>query len=135
MHAGPARSALVLALLLVPFLAGCAERRSLQVTATAYTSSPGEGQGDPNVGAWGDRIEPGVRALAVSRDLLELGLTRGTRVWIEGLPGTWVVLDKMHRRWRRKIDIYMGTARERAREWGRRPVTIHWRASDAGDGG
>lgn len=110
---------------------GCGGRKSLEVTASAYTSSPGETQGDPNEGAWGDRIEPGVKAIAVSRDLLERGLMRGTEVEIEGLSGTYTVLDKMGRRWERKIDIYMGTDRERALEWGRRTVTIHWSPGSA----
>jgi 3D (Asp-Asp-Asp) domain-containing protein len=72
-----------------------------------------------------------VRAIAVSRDLLELGLVRGVRVRIEGLPGEYAVLDKMARRWRRKIDIYMGDDVEAARAWGVREVRIHWRAPAA----
>jgi 3D (Asp-Asp-Asp) domain-containing protein len=62
----------------------------------------------------------------VSRDLLELGLTRGARVRIEGLPGEYRVLDKMAKHWRRKIDIYMGTDVEAARAWGVREVRIRW---------
>jgi len=113
------------------WLAGCGEApsepRELVVTATAYNSLPGQTAGDPAVAAWGDRLEPGMRAIAVSRDLLERGLTRGVEVEIEGLPGRYVVLDKLHRRWRRRIDIYMGTDREAAREWGKRSVRIRWR--------
>ena len=45
---------------------------------------------------------------------------------IEGLDGIWYVRDKMHRRWRNKIDIYMGEDRDAALEWGRRRVTIHY---------
>lgn len=126
---GPALLAIALA---AGLAGGCGGPQRLEVTASAYTSHPGETQGDPNVGAWGDRIEPGVRAIAVSRDLVERGLTRGTRVRIEGLTGTWTVLDKMGRRWERKIDIYMGTDRERALEWGRRTVTIRWPAPEPG---
>lgn len=136
-HCG-APALLPLGMLLVALGAGlvssCGEWRSLEVTASAYTSAAGETHGDPNEGAWGDRIEPGVRAIAVSRDLVERGLTRGTRVRIEGLPGTWKVLDKMNRRWKRKIDIYMGTDRERALEWGKRTVTIQWRVDPDGSG-
>jgi len=59
------------------------KQQSLLVTATAFNSLPKQGQGNPNIGAWGDRITPGVNAVAVSDDLVPLGLTRGTRVRIE----------------------------------------------------
>lgn len=98
----------------------------LEVTATAYTSHPEQTWGDPFEAAWGDRLGDGVRGIAVSRDLLRAGLERGTEVRIEGLPGTYTVLDKMHGRWRRRIDIYMGTDRREARRWGRRDVEIYW---------
>ncbi len=120
--------ACLLALLL---LAGCgSETRSLRVTATAYTSSPAETQGDPTLAAWGDRLKPGMKAVAVSRDLIDEGLGRGTEIEIEGLDGRYVVLDKMHRRWTRKIDIYMGYDRRAARAWGRRQVEIRWEDAD-----
>lgn len=102
--------------------------RALEVTATAYNSLPGQTEGDASLAAWGDRLAPGMKAIAVSPDLLALGLRRGTRVRIEGLPGTWVVLDKMPSRWRRKIDLYMGRNVAAARAWGRRSVTIRWQA-------
>ena len=115
-------------LFVVLLLAGCgSDTRSLRVTATAYTSSPAETQGDPTLAAWGDRLQPGMKAVAVSRDLLEEGLGRGTEIEIEGLDGRYVVLDKMHRRWTRKIDIYMGRDRASARAWGVREVEIRWR--------
>ena len=95
-----------------------------EVTATAYNSLAEQGQGDPTLTAWGDRLEPGMRVIAVSRDLIEEGLTHGTKVRIEGLPGTYTVADKMHRRWKNKIDIYMGTDVAAARQWGKKQVTI-----------
>ena len=103
-----------------------AGERSLEVTATAYNSVAGQTSGQPDVTAWGDRLEPGMKAIAVSRDLIELGLTHGVEVGIEGLPGRYVVRDKMAKRWSRKIDIYMGEDVQRALRWGRRKVTIHW---------
>jgi len=102
------------------------EVQTLKVTASAYNSLHGQGSGDPTLAAWGDRLEPGMKAIAVSRDLIALGLTHGTEVEIEGLPGTWIVRDKMARRWKRHIDVYMGVDRRAARQWGRRPVTIRW---------
>jgi 3D (Asp-Asp-Asp) domain-containing protein len=106
------------------------DQKNLLVTATAFNSLPKQGQGNPNVGAWGDRITPGVRAVAVSEDLVSLGLTRGTRVRIEGLPNDYVVLDKMPARWKRRIDIYMGNDVKAARAWGRRDVKLFWTAPD-----
>ncbi len=101
-------------------------RGELVVTATAYNSLPEQTSGDPSRGAWGDRLKPGMRTIAVSRDLLRLGLRRGTKVRIEGLPGEYTVLDKTAARWRRRIDIYMGTDREAALRWGKRSVRIVW---------
>lgn len=110
--------------------APAAEFETLEVTATAYNSLHGQGSGDPTLAAWGDRLEPGMKAIAVSRDLLELGLTHGTEVEIDGVPGRWTVRDKMARRWTRRIDLYMGVDRGAALRWGRRPVTIRWKPAE-----
>ena len=102
--------------------------QSRVVEASAYNSLPEQTNEQPWLAAWGDRLAPGMKAIAVSRDLLEIGLTRGVRVRIEGLPGEYVVLDKMAARWRNKIDIYMGQDVETARHWGVREVRIQWTA-------
>lgn len=103
---------------------------SIEVTATAYNSHSSQTDDTPNLAAWGDRLEPGMRAIAVSRDLIPLGFVRGARVRIEGFPGRrFVVLDRMHYRWRRRIDIYMGDDLEAARKWGRRRVRVHYFSS------
>jgi 3D (Asp-Asp-Asp) domain-containing protein len=47
-------------------------------------------------------------------------------VKIEGFPGVYLVLDKMHERWEKRIDIYMGHDLEAARAWGKRQVEISW---------
>lgn len=106
------------------------KQQSLLVTATAFNSLPKQGQGNPNVGAWGDRITPGVNAIAVSDDLVSLGLTRGTRVRIEGMKNEYVVLDRMPARWKKRIDIYMGNDVKAARSWGKREVEIYWTVPD-----
>ena len=67
-----------------------------------------------------------MRVIAVSPDLLALGLERGTRVRVDGLPGTWTVLDRMPDRWSRRIDVYMGTDTHAARRFGKRKVRISW---------
>jgi 3D (Asp-Asp-Asp) domain-containing protein len=110
--------------------AGCDSRKTLtrEVTATAYNSLKSQTHNDhPDISAWGDTLKPGMKSIAVSRDLIPLGLTRNTKVKIEGLPGTYLVLDKMNKRWRNKIDIYMGTDKKAAREWGKQKVFISWK--------
>jgi 3D (Asp-Asp-Asp) domain-containing protein len=106
---------------------------AVEVVATAYTSHAGQTSGDPTLAAWGDRLGPDTRAVAVSRDLLRMGLERGDVVRIEGLPGEYRVLDKMAARWRRRIDVYMGRDLEAARAFGRREVTLRW-GHDRGGG-
>ena len=99
----------------------------LHVTATAYTSHANQTDSTPNIAAWGDRLKPGMKVIAVSRDLLhEYGLKHKQKVRIKGLEGEYVVLDKMNKRWRKKIDIYMGRNLRKAFKWGRRKVEIHW---------
>jgi 3D (Asp-Asp-Asp) domain-containing protein len=99
---------------------------SAVVTASAYNSVPEQTSGDPTVAAWGDELKPGMKAIAVSRDLIERGLTHGVKVKIEGLSGTYEVLDKTNARFKERIDIYMGEDVQAAREWGKKQVTIYW---------
>ena len=126
----------IILLLLTLLLADAAfadEEQVLSVTATAYNSTRAQTDARPNKGAWGDRIEPGMKVIAVSRDLIKAGLKRGTKVRIDGVEGEWTVLDRTPSRLRNHIDLYMGVDIAAAREWGRRRVTIRWRAepSDA----
>ena len=122
------KSLFLTALIVVTLLGGCqGERQSLVVTATAYNSVPSQTDGQPNLAAWGDDLQPGMKAIAVSPDLIDLGLTHGTKVSIEGLPGSYTVLDKTARRHTKRIDLYMGTDVEAAREWGVKEVRITWR--------
>jgi len=101
--------------------------KRLQVTATAYTSHVAQTDSTPNIAAWGDRLKPGMKVIAVSRDLLNVyGLKHKQKVRIKGLEGEYIVLDKMNKRWRKKIDIYMGMNKKKAFRWGRRKVEIHW---------
>lgn len=97
----------------------------LLVRATAYNSTPEQTQGDPHLTASGLRLEPGMRVIAVSPDLAERGLAFGTKVRIDGMPGSWEVVDRMPRGPRR-IDLYFGDDEEAAREFGRRSVRIRW---------
>jgi 3D (Asp-Asp-Asp) domain-containing protein len=114
--------------LLVPAHAGELpfEAMTTVVTATAYNSVASQCDDDPTVAAWGDRLHPGLRAVAVSPDLIPRGLGRNARVRIYGIPGEFVVLDKMHPRWEKRIDIYMGDDIDAARRFGKRQVRIYW---------
>ncbi|TCK16554.1 3D domain-containing protein [Marinobacterium mangrovicola] len=114
--------------LLAPSLAYSSESSQveLKVKASAYNSVAEQTNAQPAIAAWGDELRPGMKVVAVSRDLLRDGLTYGTKVRIEGLKGLYVVMDKMNKRWSRKIDIYMGENVEAALEWGVRDVTIYW---------
>lgn len=102
------------------------DRVSLQVTATAYSSDPSQTDSTPYLAAWNNVLKPDVKSIAVSRDLLKMGLGNGSKVKIEGLPGEYLVLDKMHKRWEKKIDIYMGNDKQKAKQWGKQQVVISW---------
>ena len=94
------------------------------VTATAYNSVGYQTQDNPRITAWGDTLRPGMNAIAVSRDLLKLGLDHNSKIRIEGFDSIYLIKDKMHYRWRNRIDIYMGDNVEKAREFGRKKLNI-----------
>ena len=121
-----ARLALVGCVAVLP-AAVCTQERTATVTASAYNSTSAQTDANPNEGAWGDEIQPGMKVIAVSPDLVEAGLDRGAKVRIDGLPGTWTVLDRTASRHRNRVDIYMGTDVKAAREWGIKKVTIRWK--------
>ena len=98
----------------------------IKATATAYTSSTIETDATPYLAAWRNTLNPKVKSIAVSRDLLDIGLTNGMKVHIKGLEGEFLVLDKMNKRWKNKIDIYMGNDRQKALNWGKKKVIIYW---------
>ncbi len=113
--------------LVIMSIIGCVKKiKSLEVTATAYTSNVTETDSTPSLAAWGDTIRPGMKAIAVSRDLIKMGLSHGDKVSIKGLEGEYTVLDKMNKRWKKKIDIYMGVDTKAAKEWGKQKVIIYW---------
>lgn len=102
------------------------KRRPTKVTrivrVTAYNAVPEQTDDTPNICAWGDEIRPGI--IAISRDLEQVGLTRGKEVHIEGI-GKAVVLDRMHRRKRNQIDIYMQRYEDAVR-FGAKELSISW---------
>ncbi|MBZ9629872.1 3D domain-containing protein [Salegentibacter sp. LM13S] len=100
---------------------------TLEVTASAYNSLSWQtGAGGANITAWGDTLKPGLNAIAVSRDLIKRGLDHNTRVKIEGFDSVFLVKDKMHYRWKNKIDIYMDEDVQKARNFGRKKLNIYF---------
>ena len=123
--------------ILIIILAGCSSKEDEtkpnkkydwyghEVTASAYNSVFWQTDSiNPSVAAWGDTLKPGMKVIAVSRDLIKKGLTHNTMVKIDTFPDTFYVKDKMHWRWRNRIDIYMGKDVKKAREWGRKKLII-----------
>ena len=104
-----------------------AYKHSQTVSVSAYNSLASQTKkGDPALAAWGDALKPGMKVIAVSRDLLKKGLTHNKEVKIEGLKGTYRVMDKMNKRWKNKIDVYMGVDVKAARKWGKQTRKIYW---------
>jgi 3D (Asp-Asp-Asp) domain-containing protein len=100
--------------------------KSMAVTASAYNSTPAQTANHFSLAAWGDTLRPGMKCIAVSRDLLNMGFEQNTQVKIPGLRGIYLVKDKMHYRWRKRIDIYMGRDIAKAREWGVKKLEIEY---------
>lgn len=98
----------------------------LNVTASAYNSVENQTKSNPHISAFGDSLKPGLNYIAVSKDLFRKGLKRNTPVKIESFDSVFLVKDRMHPRWRNKIDIYMGTDINAATEWGRKKVLISY---------
>ncbi|RKR13019.1 3D (Asp-Asp-Asp) domain-containing protein [Maribacter vaceletii] len=101
--------------------------KPFEVTATAYNSLASQTSSTPNITAWGDTLVPGMKCVAVSRNLISLGITHNTQIKIEGLEGVYIVNDKMNKKWRNRIDIYMGVDVVKAKEWGKRKKKIYYR--------
>jgi len=98
----------------------------IKVTASAYNSTRHQTDSNPHITAFGDSLKPGLSYIAVSRDLLRKGLKHNTPVKIEGIDSIYFVKDRMHSRWKNRIDIYMGLDVKAAREWGRKKVSISY---------
>ncbi|MCB0449175.1 MAG: 3D domain-containing protein [Confluentibacter sp.] len=96
----------------------------LKVTASAYNSVKSQTDANPHITAFGDSLIPGLRYIAVSQDLYRKGLKHNTPVKIKGFDSIYFVKDRMHGRWKNKIDIYMGTDVKSAKKWGRKKVSI-----------
>ena len=102
------------------------DEMTMEVMGTAYNALPGQTQGDPEIGAWGDKLDVNIPSIAVSRDLINLGLVHNAKVRIEGFSGYYLVLDKLNKRFTQQIDIFMGSDRDAAIVFGKKTVRIYW---------
>ncbi len=73
-------------------------------------------------------VEPSDRVLAnIGKDLPPLPVSVvAALVKIQGLEGIYLVKDKMHRRKRNQIDIYMGRDVKKAKIWGVQRLKIKY---------
>ncbi len=101
--------------------------KEMEVTVSAFNSVAWQTTAtDSDIAAWGDTLRAGMQVIAVSRDMPWFGVGHNREVRIEGLEGTFVVLDKMNSRFKKHVDLYMGEDVEAAREWGRKKRKIYW---------
>ena len=104
------------------------EENVLTVTATAYNSLAYQTKAiNSNIAAWGDTLKPGMKVIAVSRDLIDSGLVHNKELRVEGLEGIYLVKDKMNKRYTKRIDIYMGVDVKKAKKWGKKKLKIYWK--------
>ena len=62
------------------------------------------GHNPPNLCAWGYIVKPNDKIVAISRDLIKLGLTNGSKIYIKE-KGWFTVRSLMHQRFIKSIDI------------------------------
>lgn len=90
---------------------------------------PNQTDTTPFIAAWGDIISPKQRLIALSRDL-EKKLPYRAYVYIKFprkfsyLDGYFTVLDRMNKRFKNRIDIYMGMDLKKAIAFGLKKVVI-----------
>ena len=120
-------------IVLIVFFTTCKQKeedvyiwKEIKVKATAYNSLRYQTSSNPHITAWGDSLKPGMKYIAVSRDLIKLGLKHNTPVKIEGLDSIYLVKDKMHRRKKNQIDVYMGLDVKKAKKWGVKHLKIKY---------
>ncbi len=102
--------------------------RTTPVTITAYASTREQCDESPHITAGGRSVRVGV--LAVSNDLFkELKLSIGQRVLIPGY-GLFEVHDRMHPRWKRRVDIWESDP-EAARRFGHQKGVLICSAAEA----
>lgn len=85
-----------------------------ELTLSAYTPDPCENWGDASETAFGTK--PVIGTIAVSQDLYKKGWKKGRKVRVVG-HGVYKINDLMHKRHKKKIDIFM-LSKKKARKFG-----------------
>lgn len=89
----------------------------IPVAITAYSPTPDQCDSTPFITASNQKVRTGI--IALSRDIeKEFNLKFGDQIEIIGL-GIFSFQDRMHRRWKRKVDIFFWE-REEAIQFGKR---------------
>jgi len=119
----------VITFLFVSVLISCdndPEMKCMEVKASAYNSLSSQTRvgTDGKITAWGDTLNPDIPSVAISRDLIDSGMVHGTMIYIEGFNEPFKVNDKMNRRFKKKIDLHLGTDVQAARDFGNQKLNI-----------
>jgi 3D (Asp-Asp-Asp) domain-containing protein len=95
--------------------------KKINVTLTAYNATKAQCDDTPFTTASSIRVREGI--VALSRDLEKrYNLKFGDLIYIEGI-GLFEFQDRMHRRWKNKVDIFMWS-RQRAIQFGKQSGKI-----------
>ena len=93
----------------------------IPVSVSAYNPTRDQCDSTPFITASNQRVRKGI--VALSRDLeKEFGLKFGDKVHLLGI-GTFVFADRMHRRWKRREDLFM-FSRKKAKIFGRQKTIM-----------
>lgn len=90
------------------------------VTVTAYTPVEMKCKATNCITASGVPAKEGTAA--ISRDLEKRGVRFGDRLFLNGI-GSFVVRDRMHKKWTKRIDIYMDSY-DRAVRFGKKKTLM-----------
>jgi hypothetical protein len=121
------RALAALALAACALLPGCSGRGEVaSVVVGAFAVELRRPEAGPWRGSWGDELRPGMKAVAVSPDLVQRGLERGTRVRIEGMPSAYRVRHQLSAATHERVEIFMGTDAAAAQRWHERRARIWW---------
>ena len=94
----------------------------LKVHVTVYNPVPEQTDDTPDITAYGKKGKPGI-TFAASDDLIKkLNLKPGVKMYIPGIPskskdGMWVFGDKMHPRWKNRVDLMIKSKKQISRKY------------------
>jgi len=102
----------------------------IEVDITAYINDPRFTDDTPDICAWGDNVRKGI--VAVSRDLIEIGLERNKKILIVMENGNIyekTILDKMNKRFEKRIDFFFYSL-DKARNFGKKKGVIYFESDN-----